>query len=158
MKTIGISIVTILYPDAVLKPALNLNYFLECNHHHRHNTEKLNCFCCMIISFFSMSKMSNYYILLCSLFILFSVSFSLRFNCCQSKFTSIGSSCGSPAEYHNKTYYCVEVADSCSQCALATNVSSSSCFQCCAPSEYDCGVSSSYISTSSWSKLRFSLT
>lgn len=77
----------------------------------------------------------------------------MRQDCCLSKWTGLGGGCSLEGTvFGNDTYYCVTVADSCSTCATATNTSSSSCYQCCAPEPSSCGLPFSYISTSSWSK------
>lgn len=76
----------------------------------------------------------------------------MRFDCCQSKFTDSGVGCETPTVYDNETYYCVEVSESCSSCQLGKNLSSYSCYQCCATAEDVCEVPFSYISTSSWSE------
>lgn len=77
---------------------------------------------------------------------------AVRYDCCLEKFTTKGFGCESPTVYENETYYCVEVAESCSSCELSTNLSSSSCYQCCVTDDDVC-ISFSYISSSSWSKL-----
>lgn len=104
----------------------------------------------------------------------------IRHDCCRQEYTLSGSSCGFTASSSSSSstgstslytrggarslfqnvsteYFCVQVADSCTSCALAVNITSSECYQCCATSSDDCGIPFSYITTSSWSKYRLIL-
>ena len=101
--------------------------------------------------------MSNQYIQLLLFVFLCMVCFtrkceSVRLDCCQSKYSSTGLGCETDTNVGNDTYYCVAVAESCSTCTNAANISSFSCYQCCAKDSGACGLPFSYISTSSWSK------
>ena len=75
---------------------------------------------------------------------------SMRYDCCQSKYSSTGLGCLTETVYNNETYYCAAVAESCASCKLATNLTSASCYQCCVTDPDQCGLPFSYISTSSW--------
>ena len=75
---------------------------------------------------------------------------AVRYDCCLPKLSSTGIGCETDTTVGNTTYYCVQVADSCSYCQLAVNETSTSCYQCCATSEDYCGLPFSYITTSSW--------
>lgn len=93
--------------------------------------------------------------LLCSLLTLCS---SIRYDCCLSELSSFGEKCSySGTTYGNETYYCVSVAQICPNCMLtsAIEIESASCYQCCSTDAYSCGISVSFISTSTWCKFLF---
>lgn len=97
-----------------------------------------------------------FHALLCSLLTLCS---SIRYDCCLSELSSFGDKCSySGTTYGNQTYYCVSVAEICPNCMLtsAIEIESASCYQCCSTDAYSCGISVSFISTSTWCKF-FSL-
>ena len=80
---------------------------------------------------------------------------AVRYDCCQPQLSSTGLGCTqSGTDFNNQTYYCVSVAEICPSCKISAfeNITSSSCYQCCATGPEACGVSVSFISTSSWSK------
>ena len=89
------------------------------------------------------------------LFMLFFFGSSVRYDCCQPQLSSTGLGCTPSGTYFsNQTYYCVSVAEICPSCKISAfeNITSSSCYQCCATGPESCGISVSFISTSSWSK------
>ena len=86
---------------------------------------------------------------------LFFFGSSVRYDCCQPQLSSTGLGCTPSGTYFsNQTYYCVSVAEICPSCKISAfeNITSSSCYQCCATGPESCGISVSFISTSSWSK------
>jgi hypothetical protein len=93
-----------------------------------------------------------FHALLCSLLTLCS---SIRYDCCVAELSSFGDKCSySGTTYGNETYYCVSVAEICPNCMLtaAIEIESASCYQCCSTDAYSCGISVSFISTSTWCK------
>ena len=80
---------------------------------------------------------------------------AIRYDCCLSELSSFGQTCSySGTSYGNETYYCVSVTEICPNCMLSSDVDieSANCYQCCSTDANSCGISISFISTSTWCK------
>lgn len=93
-------------------------------------------------------------LLMLGLALAFAVMADEYYDCCSRSLSSIEPfGCEETTTVGNKTYYCADVETYCDSCHLTKNLSSSSCYRCCITVDEDiCDSSSSYITSSSWSK------
>lgn len=95
------------------------------------------------------------YVILATFFLILKCISAVRYDCCLAELSSFGKTCSySGTSYGNETYYCVSVTEICPNCMLSSDVDieSANCYQCCSTDANSCGISISFISTSTWCK------